>query len=602
MVGGGVLSLPYAFDQAGILVAFLFLFIIGVCADFTVYSLVSCSRRSGEASFEGVAKYALGPMGYRATLISVTITCFLAVVGYAVLLRDLLVPLYDRFSSQTVDNWDTPVSGNLLMVAVALLVTPLMFLDTLTALKPMGMVSCCTIFLLATSIAVRTCTCLAEDPDYSFITDPSFVPPAVPPTRDSMWKWLFPAGDYVGIINSLPILICTYVCHFNVLPVHHELHKPSRKRLKKLIHTTFLVTAAFYTFVGTFGMLVGNCPYYVLDEDGVGVTPQAVQGNILKNFPDDDNIITIGRLGLSCTITLAFPLLVVPCRDIVLRWLGVHLSVDAKADTLIKVRSTASLQSQARSFSNNMHRKSVSTRASNDISAPLLLGSPNRSLSHDGKTVTTWRQKLASTVTTLAIFWGGLMLACFVDDIAVVWDVLGSSISIFIAFIVPSMCYIVISDQRAKRREMKGMLHREREKLEKARLEREEAIRVANRNRRNAEEEAGNGGAAPDDTDYEVGIDEHEDDPEDLDRFNRVETIDLGDDGDDSDSDDSDTTAGQQHISLLSPSPFNRSRSVDAILKGSMVRRTFALTILCVFTPLMFLCTYNAVANLLANN
>jgi len=67
MVGGGVLSLPYAFDQAGIIVAFVFLLLIGICADFTVYSLVSCSRRSGEASFEGVAKYALGPVGYRGT-------------------------------------------------------------------------------------------------------------------------------------------------------------------------------------------------------------------------------------------------------------------------------------------------------------------------------------------------------------------------------------------------------------------------------------------------------------------------------------------------------------------------------------------------------
>ena len=363
-----------------------------------------------------------------ATLVSVTVTCALAVVGYAVLLRDLLEPLYSRFTNTTphITPWTAPIGGNILMICVALTVTPLMFLDTLTALKPMGMVSCTTIFLLALSIAIRNSTCLSESPDFSFVDTnaaPDFVPPPATgpdslPVRDTMWKWLFPAGDYQGIINSLPILICTYVCHFNVLPVHHELHKPSRRRLKQLIHTTFLVTAGFYFFVGTFGMLVGNCPYYVLSDPhdaNSTLVPQAVQGNILKNFPDDDNIITVGRIGLSCTITLAFPLLVVPCRDIVLRVLGVTLSADAKAETLIKSKSSTSL-----------------------LGAPLL--SASMSSDYAGttpvKTQTNLKQKLISTGVTLTVFWGGLLLACFVEDIEVVWDLLGSSISIFIAFIV----------------------------------------------------------------------------------------------------------------------------------------------------------------------
>jgi amino acid permease len=127
-----------------VILAFVFLLLIGVCADFTVYSLVSCSRRSGEASFEGVARYALGETGYRATLLSVVVTCSLAVVGYAVLLRDLLEPLYSRLAGLTpaIAEWTRPVGGNVLMVGLAVLVTPLMFLDSLTALKPMGVVSC----------------------------------------------------------------------------------------------------------------------------------------------------------------------------------------------------------------------------------------------------------------------------------------------------------------------------------------------------------------------------------------------------------------------------------------------------------------------------
>ncbi|GMI28584.1 hypothetical protein TeGR_g15271, partial [Tetraparma gracilis] len=94
--------------------------------------------------------------------------------------------------------------------------------------------------------------------------------------------------------------------------------------------------------------------------------------------------------------------------------------------------------------------------------------------------------------------------------------------------------------------------------------------------------------------DYAVG--------EDLEgRDGRVETVNLDDD-DDIDNGDSDSDENLQQISLLSPSPFNRSRSVDTVFKGTMLRRTFALGIICVFGPLMCVCTYNAVHNLISNN
>ena len=63
MVGGGVLSLPYAMSKSGLVTGFALLLLFGCVADFTVYSLVSCSRRSGQATIEGVAKAALGGTG-----------------------------------------------------------------------------------------------------------------------------------------------------------------------------------------------------------------------------------------------------------------------------------------------------------------------------------------------------------------------------------------------------------------------------------------------------------------------------------------------------------------------------------------------------------
>ena len=278
---------------------------------------MECSRRSQSSSFEGVALTALGPLGYKATLTCVILTTFLAVVGYAVLLRDLIEPLWDRFVS-------SGVNGNVIMLCMAGSVTPLMFMKTLTALKPMGVIGCCTIFTLATCIFYRVLTCGSQDPQ-TLSEDDDYVIPSPPPSVPSFFDYVSLFGTWSGILNSLPILICTFVCHFNVLPVHDELTKPTRTRLRRLIHTTFGVTVAFYGAVGGAGMGVGRCGYYPKESDDGSV----VKGNVLLNFPATDNLMSLGRMCLSVTITLAFPLLVIPCRDMILRILDESFGNDA---------------------------------------------------------------------------------------------------------------------------------------------------------------------------------------------------------------------------------------------------------------------------------
>lgn len=149
-------------------------------------------------------------------------------------------------------------------------------MKSLTALKPMGVVGCTTIFCLAMCIAYRTSTCV-DDPQYIYEDTP--VPSDYPEPKD-FGDYITWTGKAMDVLDSIPIFICTFVCHFNVLPVHHELHTPTRNRLRTLIHTTFTVTSLFYAFVGTVGSFVGRCPYFV----NANFDVLDVQGNILNNF------------------------------------------------------------------------------------------------------------------------------------------------------------------------------------------------------------------------------------------------------------------------------------------------------------------------------
>lgn len=154
-------------------------------------------------------------------------------------------------------------------------------------------------------------------------------------------------------------------------------------------------------------MGVANCEY-----GGAGV-----QGNVLLNFPPEDNLMTIGRMCLAVTITLAFPMLALPCRDTLLRML---------------VSST-----------------------SEDLKKPLLEDGDEEGLDDDesgrGYNEGGSGYFMKKLFVTLAIFWSALAVACNVDSITVVWDVLGSSISILAIFILPSASYLIVSDRRRRR-------------------------------------------------------------------------------------------------------------------------------------------------------
>lgn len=57
------MSLPFALRRGGIVVGALLLVLTAVGTDFSVFTLVSCSRRSGASTYENVAHAAFGRWG-----------------------------------------------------------------------------------------------------------------------------------------------------------------------------------------------------------------------------------------------------------------------------------------------------------------------------------------------------------------------------------------------------------------------------------------------------------------------------------------------------------------------------------------------------------
>jgi amino acid permease len=106
MLGGGVLSLPWVIACCGAVFGSALLVLGAIANDFSLYLLLAASRRSGGPTYESVARRAFGPKAQFGVVFLLFVMTFLCIVGYTVLLADLLTPLL-RFAlgSSYDDPW-----------------------------------------------------------------------------------------------------------------------------------------------------------------------------------------------------------------------------------------------------------------------------------------------------------------------------------------------------------------------------------------------------------------------------------------------------------------------------------------------------------------
>ena len=422
MVGGGSLSLPMAFHESGnAFMGPLFIILVAgsaeICFRILVASAAIISKTPGDAtkkgngSFESVASAAFGPKARVFSMGLVTAMCFFGTVGYAVLLRDMLVPIADFVFPPAPGTTGVTMAHNACMLSVIFLVTPLCTLRTLTALRQFGAASMMSVLILGACVVYRSLQC-------NFSSDHSS-------DRHSTWLaylTYFPRS-VKDVLDALPLFISCFVCHYNILPVHNELRNPTPNRVSWWLRSTTWGAAIFYLVIGFAGSMYGNC------------TPTgAVQGNILLDFDEDDPLLFMGRMCLALTITLAFPMLVIPARDIVIKSVQqLKLSVESAPEDSATVYSDAHSELREALLAEE-HGESPPIDAEE---APVSF---------------TWR-----LATAIFVFWSGAACACCVTSIDVVWDLLGSSLSILLSYLIPCASYIALTrKQLADREESQG--------------------------------------------------------------------------------------------------------------------------------------------------
>jgi len=475
MVGGGCLSLPMAFQLSGnALIGPVMLLVTGVITEFCFRTLVVSAvrlnephrTRPGKDTFESITSAAFGPKAYVFSMGLVVLMCFFGTVGYAVLLRDMMAPLNHAIAPRGFGSeW---FRYNFTMFLVILLVTPFCTLRRLTALKDCGLASMMSLLILGSCIVFRSvqCNCNINN-DNDNDND-----------HDNQEPWytnltFFPES-WRDLLDALPLFISCFVCHYNILPVHNELKDPSPVRVSWWLRSTTWFAVALYMIMGFAGSAYAPC------------TPTGkISGNILLDFDENDPLLMVGRMCLAVTITLAFPMLVIPGRDIVVRSLILPRLTSVSGDSATAAAAAAAVSSSENTSSNN---RPVTRSVDEELQEPLLASdeysdeqqqeqpleidndnddddddgddngeaNPNEATTsvtadNNNNSASGDLSSASSTIllcTSVILFWSAGSLASVVSSIDVVWDLLGSSLSILMSYLIPASTYLVITKQQ----------------------------------------------------------------------------------------------------------------------------------------------------------
>ena len=425
--------------------------VIAACmASFSLYILCSCARRTGTCSYSEVARVAFGKKAENfVTGVLATFLLFVT-IAFMVLIRDINTSIVTPFL-KVGDNPSPYLSTYVLLVSI-ICCLPFMMQKSLHALRYNCYVGFCSVLILLLTLVYKailvnyiipcanveyynnqlTIESPQDEEKYHTSSQPSLTPPVAPFQQfndDALWY----TTDIYSMLFTFPLIALAFLSQFNMLTVHSTLFDPTRPRVKTVINTSILTCMVMFLVFGS----AGYCVSYGQTRD-----------NILLNFAPDDEVISLGRAGLSVTLMCGISMIVLPCREALLQILAMG--------GLYKPTNTDLLGSNKPRFKANMnvsyntddeeYDESPSTvlpsHKNVDVETTSLLNkskaAENESIVIDVDSV----HPLLHISLTIFIAFLCFVSATFCPGVSTVWSICGSSLGFIIAYIIPSACYI----------------------------------------------------------------------------------------------------------------------------------------------------------------
>ncbi|KAL9617999.1 MAG: hypothetical protein Q9160_007247 [Pyrenula sp. 1 TL-2023] len=284
IIGAGIIGLPYALLNAGLLTGIILLIALTIVVDWTIRLIPINSKLSGRDTFQGTVEHCFGRWGLAAVSAAQWAFAFGGMVAFGVIVGDT-IPVVIRGAFPGIEDvsflW---LLGNRTFMIVFVIG---------------GLAKASTLALISMLIIIIT-----------VITQGARVSKEM-------------RGDFKGLlfINSgffqaVGVISFAFVCHHNTLLIYSSLHTPTLNRFATVTHLSTLISLLACLAMGLAGLLTFG---------------SKTQGNVLNNFPMNGNtnntpsnsttsaanpLVLIARLCFGLNMLTTLPLECFVCREV----------------------------------------------------------------------------------------------------------------------------------------------------------------------------------------------------------------------------------------------------------------------------------------------
>lgn len=388
ILGSGMLAMPNAFASLGVLLGALAVLVFGTFSALGLYLLTLCGKQvpGRNASFNSVSKITY-PHAAIAFDLAIAIKCFGVACSYLVIIGNLMPRIAVDLFGVTSDSWwyAHTVWISLFMIVI----TPLSFLRRLDSLKYTSTVALgAVVYLVFLSIffyAGGTQDRVPVDSDKIHLINP---------------QWTF--------LKKLPVFVFAFTCHQNIFAVQNELRYNSQTRLNAVSFGSIGISCLTYWIVAVMG-------YLAFGDD--------VPENMLLAFPPS-HYVTVARVTITILVTFSFPLQCHPCRASLEKVIGA-----VKDNYYSRNPQPAQYQPINNSEPRGLYQKTMALFTPTEVHTSKL------------ELDKTFRH----IFLTLSIIVLSYIISFFVVDLGLVLNLVGSTGSTTICYILPGVFYLKLT-------------------------------------------------------------------------------------------------------------------------------------------------------------
>eukprot|EP00040_Diaphanoeca_grandis_P007875 m.42721 g.42721 ORF g.42721 m.42721 type:complete len:468 (+) comp19194_c0_seq1:229-1632(+) len=279
IVGAGMIGVPFALSEAGLVVGVVLLLVVGWLTDYSIRLLIKYGLKSKQMTYGGLVRYYLGTKGYVVLIITQFFFPFFAMCAYSIIVGQMYPSVFHQ-----IGGGKAGIMENRQFVIVLFsccLMIPVSLKSEIEGLANWSAVAIFGIIFLA----------------FALIIGQQYLPPIIGEngTNTTIEPDKFASLTIIepNVIQAIGIFATAYVCHHNSFLLYDGLKDATEKRFATVTHIS--VGASFWLMT-----IIGVAGYWPFGEN--------TQANVLDNFPMDDTLINLGRVFYGITVMLTYPI------------------------------------------------------------------------------------------------------------------------------------------------------------------------------------------------------------------------------------------------------------------------------------------------------